>query len=305
MLASLLTAPLALVHPLPVGNHLWLTDSAVIAGASAAVAFRTRGGWAFLVVLLATVFWLAFVVTSGPRFGDPFASALLATFYVTLIVALAIATRRAGDQLDLVRAKAVAEATTAAVNEARRIERSRIESLVHDSVIVALLTYAQNGDGDAAAAEADKALRDIEQFDSIESPATDREPQRFVWELQALTTEVSADIRFSYKLAGGLAVPADVASAVIAATSEALRNSLRHAGGADVAREVHAEISDAGIAVTVLDAGCGFNPDSVSPARLGISAGIVGRMARIPGGSSLVSSTRGRGTTIAIRWVRS
>jgi len=305
MLACLLTAPIALVHALPLGNHLWLTDSAVIAGASAAVAFRTRGGWAFLIVLLGTVFWLSFVVTSGPRFGDPFASALLATFYVTLIVALAIATRRAGDQLDLVRAKAVAEATTAAVTEARRIERGRIESLVHDSVIVALLTYAQNGDDDAAAAEADKALRDMEQFDSVESQAIDREPQTFLWELQALTTEVSADIRFSYKLTGGLVVPSDVASAVVAATSEALRNSLRHAGGGDVAREVHAEITDTGIAVTVLDAGCGFNPDSVSPARLGISAGIVGRMARIPGGSSLVSSTRGRGTTIAIRWVRS
>ncbi len=303
MLACLLCAPLALVVPLPPGNHLWLTDCAVIAGASAAVAFRTRYGWIFLALLLATIFALAFTVTSEPRLGDPLESSLLATFYLSLIVALAIATRRAGDQLDLVRTRAVAEATEAAVTEARRLERGRIESLVHDSVIVALLTYARQGDDDAAAAEARKALRDIEQFESAET-ATARDPQTFLWELQSLTTEASADIRFSYKLTGGLEVPSDVASAVIAATSEALRNSLRHAGDSEVAREVHTEITDSGVAVTVLDAGDGFDPETVSRSRLGISTGIVGRMARVNGGTSIVSSIRGRGTTIAIRWER-
>lgn len=100
-------------------------------------------------------------------------------------------------------------------------------------------------------------------------------------------------------------IPAGVCTAIAEAYAEALRNSLRHAADdRPVSRQVRATIGADRVDVSLLDDGNGFDPAEVSPTRLGIRHGIVGRMTAIPGGSATVHSIADYGTTVMLRWVR-
>ncbi|MFW8745192.1 ATP-binding protein, partial [Mesorhizobium japonicum] len=120
--------------------------------------------------------------------------------------------------------------------------------------------------------------------------------------LQALTTELDAEIRFDYRADDEGRLPVAVAAAAAEAMSEAIRNSLRHAGTrGHVARQVSVEVSDGALRIVVLDDGCGFDPGAVAATRLGIRKSIVHRMTVVGGGAQVVSQP-GRGTTVGIEW---
>jgi signal transduction histidine kinase len=92
-----------------------------------------------------------------------------------------------------------------------------------------------------------------------------------------------------------LSVPVAVVDVLESATAEALRNSIIHAGD-DADRTVTLRIAAEGIRVTVLDDGCGFDPASVSPHRLGLAVSILARVRSLPGGAA------DAGTRVEIRW---
>ena len=93
---------------------------------------------------------------------------------------------------------------------------------------------------------------------------------------------------------------AAVAEALLTATEEALRNSLRHAGPANLT--VHVTVRDGGVEVNVLDDGVGFDPAAVPGERLGIAQSIEARMRDAAGGSAQVVSTPGVGTRVVLGW---
>jgi signal transduction histidine kinase len=133
---------------------------------------------------------------------------------------------------------------------------------------------------------------------------------------------------------GAPAVPAPVAAAVAHAVREALSNVATHAGTGEAWVEVSevvseaepgaeagaaeagaagpgAEASDAapsagamrrgGLQVIVRDAGAGFDPGRIDPARLGLRRSIVERIAD-QGGRVSVRSAPGEGTAVSMRW---
>lgn len=295
----------ALVTPLaaPAGSlgfDPWVNDVFVIGAAAAAAGLPVPAGIGYLVVTLVVLTGDAMLLAQ-PEIRE----VLLLhhgqnAFYAALFTALALASRRAGRMLDDAVRSAVADVSAAAAAEARRAQRRRVEALIHDRLIVALLTFGRGdptSDG-RASREASRALRAIEELEDP-APVGDPTVRELAWRLQGMTTELDARIRFDYATGVGR-VPARVAAAAAEAMSEAVRNSLRHAG-ARVSRQVSVDVDEKRVRVIVLDDGLGFEPSGVEPTRLGISEGILHRMALV-GGRAEVVSRLGRGTTVVLEW---
>jgi signal transduction histidine kinase len=94
-------------------------------------------------------------------------------------------------------------------------------------------------------------------------------------------------------------VPVSVALALVRAMREALVNVERHAGVTAVA--LHVTAGDGGVVVTVTDTGRGFDPGAVAGDRHGIRGSLIERMSAV-GGSAVVTSAPGAGTTVRLAW---
>jgi len=120
---------------------------------------------------------------------------------------------------------------------------------------------------------------------------------------------------------GGADIPPPVAGAIVYATREALANVAAHARtgeawvtitldagapgadppGADPPGSDTAGVWAGGVQVTVRDAGAGFDPARVDPARLGLRRSITERVADW-GGRVSVRSAPGQGTVVDMSW---
>lgn len=306
LLIAFATIPVAIGDArLPPGIGItWVAELAVIAGCAAAAVWPGRYVAVYCSLLIATIFVLAFLV-NAPVPGPPLGDAVRHMFFVPFFSCLAFATRRAGALLDRTISAAIYEAATSATEDARRTARQQLEMLLHDNIIVALLAYSTAGPSKSSVDAAQRALHSIESAMSGDTLGADRTARDLAWELQALTTNMDPDAEFGYRASGIRRIPAQTATALVEATSEALRNSLRHAPADRAAtRQVRVTADDHHVSVIVLDDGNGFDTSSVSPARLGIRKGIVGRMNGMAGGSASVSSRVGYGTTVSMRWTR-
>ncbi|HWH97932.1 MAG TPA: hypothetical protein VNS80_06155 [Pseudolysinimonas sp.] len=280
----------------------WLFGVSVIPCAAAAVAWRPAITWPYVticVVLLGINRWVA------AEYAIPdlaFQDALHTFLFDTVFTALALATYRAGRALDSAADAAIEETRATASAEARGRERNRVEALMHDTVLVALLASARGAHG--AATQASSALT---RLDSVRHTADPRrlDGTAWMWRLQSLTTDLAPGARFSYDrppttTVPTTTVPTDAAQAVLEAAAEALRNSVLHAGPSS--RAVHARVTADEIDVTVLDDGVGFDPAAVRPGRLGLTVSILERMRAVPGGRAAIVSNRGVGTRVSIGW---
>ena len=134
--------------------------------------------------------------------------------------------------------------------------------------------------------------------------------------IEAVVIEIRArGLAVDLEITGGVAakdggqeparVPGPVVAALASATREALANVAGHAGTGRAGVEVSVtpgEASGSGrIQVIVRDAGCGFDPDLVDPARLGVRRSITERVEDW-GGSAAVQSAPGQGTTVYLCW---
>lgn len=112
-------------------------------------------------------------------------------------------------------------------------------------------------------------------------------------------TGLDADVAIDVASVPG-EVPRGVVETVGAAAAEALRNSVRHAAGAE--RVVGVVVSPGLIEVSVEDRGPGFDADRVDEQRLGIRGSILERMRSLPGGAAVVESRPGSGTRVVVTW---
>lgn len=276
----------------------WLFAFSVIATASAAIAWRPAITWPYVVASVAalgldrhsaSILWIPDLAVQD---------ALHTLLFDAVFTALALATYRAGRALDRAADTAIADTRVAARTEARGRERTRVEALLHDSVLVALLASAR---GSARAEHEARAA--LAQLDDIERTVDDEQLPctTWMWRLQALTTDIAPAARFSHDgTTSDAPIRSDAAQAALEATAEALRNSVQHAASAS--RAVHARVTASELEVTVLDDGGGFDPREVRPGRLGVAVSIIERMNAIPGGWAAVVSQRGVGTRVSVGW---
>ncbi len=305
MLAVYLAIPLALgTTRVPVAFGLtWVAELEIIPACAAVLAWRLRGVLVYLVVWQTTMFSVAWLCCDDPLRGRAFGDALRQLFFITMFMCLAFALLRAGRLLDAAVDDAVRESRIAAGADARRAARGRVQMLVHDSIIVALLAYANGAGRERVQAEAAAALAQMRE--GLRDRRSQGTPQQVAWRLQALTTRMDPGVQFDYSFTGDDLIPGAVSAAFEEALAEALRNSLRHASdGAPVNRQVRVTVSAEGIDLVVLDDGAGFDPARIDATRLGVRQGIVHRMRSIEGGDAQVRSTRGYGTAVSLSWRR-
>jgi signal transduction histidine kinase len=91
-------------------------------------------------------------------------------------------------------------------------------------------------------------------------------------------------------------------SALVLAAREAMTNAAKFAGVDEI--DVYAEVTDDVVSVFVRDRGAGFDRTRVKKTRRGLVESIEGRMERVGGSSSIVSSP-GNGTEVELRVPRS
>jgi signal transduction histidine kinase len=86
--------------------------------------------------------------------------------------------------------------------------------------------------------------------------------------------------------------------ALVLAAREAMANAARHAGVDEIS--VFLDAADEGVSLYVRDRGAGFDPEAVPADRRGVAESIHGRMERV-GGSATIVSTTGEGTEVELR----
>lgn len=186
------------------------------------------------------------------------------------------------------------------VERAERIrtqERADFAARVHDSVLQTLALIQRNPDDPRRVATL--ARRQERELRALLYP--DREPAEggtLADAVEAAAAEIEElhGVRVDVVRTGD--APLDERTRVLVlAAREAMTNAAKHSGVDDVS--VFMEASDARIALYVRDRGAGFDPAAIAADRRGISDSIRGRMERVGGTATIVSSP-GDGTDVEL-----
>jgi signal transduction histidine kinase len=102
---------------------------------------------------------------------------------------------------------------------------------------------------------------------------------------------------------GQRSIPAAVGEAIVAAATQAMVNSVQHAGESPRIKRWIAikALRPGGIEVEVGDTGAGFDTQSVPTERLGVRVSIIERIGNAGGVARIVSSP-GRGAVVTVSW---
>lgn len=228
---------------------------------------------------------------------------------LALVICLTIGIlRQAAVRLDEAADEAIRHYTLAASATALSRERLRLDGLLHDSVMAALLTAANArsiDEYDASSLLARDALERLELYETGSESSSFETVTELVARIRFTVDDGDSDLKVSVTCDSPTKVtlPPAVARALFEATTEAVRNTTRHSGaehcGVNVVARKHFDTNR--ILVQIKDNGSGFDETSVSDRRLGIRVSIIGRL-RSVGGSGKVRSTPGAGTEVDLEW---
>jgi signal transduction histidine kinase len=283
-----------------------------------------------LAVLLGLVpeaaYWASAAVTPpGPAQGDaPVVSSVLLVVVLVIHWAGRTMLYRRAAQADRGFAAADSEAHDQYVVLSRNVERREHERLLHDTVLNTLTAISRGSSGAMVVARCRHDIALLEH--ALADPAGAAEPAApggatLVADVETVVGEMRArGLRITLEVAGtaGPDIPAHVAGAIVHATREALANVAAHAGtgeawvtitlgpgtlapGAPGAPDAPDAGTGGGFQVTVRDAGLGFDPARVDPARLGLRRSITERVTDW-GGHVSVRSAPGLGTVVDMSW---
>ena len=218
----------------------------------------------------------------------------------------------------------------------RTIERREHERLLHDTMLNTLTAISRGSSGPAVVARCSQDIALLEH--ALAAPSDPADPAgpggaRLVADVEAVASEMRArGLRVHLQVAGrdpGPDIPVPVAGAIVHATREALANVAAHAGTGEAWVTITlgpgsldpgtlgpgtlgpgtldpgtldpGTLGPGSLDVTVRDAGAGFDPARVEPARLGLRCSITERVADW-GGRVSVRSSPGQGTLVSMSW---
>lgn len=295
----------AMMAPLPAGVAPWPVEVTALATVPAAIAWRPITAWAYLVANSVIIAPLRYFAGGQVDLSVPLQYSFFTLTFAAIFTALAMVAMRNGYALD--RAIEIARGTSAraAAAASRAQEQARLDALVHDNVMATLFYASRGGLDDSVRKQAQKTLTQLEQLRGGRDQVT--EPvgvDDFVARIRSVVLDASPDITFSTNGGRSSPIPFEVAAAFAEATSEAVRNSLQHAGsGSAITRSATIAFTERTLRVIVRDDGRGFDTRDIPPHRLGILVSIRGRLATIRGGNGRVESRRGLGTVVTLSWV--
>jgi signal transduction histidine kinase len=272
-----------------------------LTGMAAAAVWRPRWTFAVLIVAVTAAATINHEVRAPANNGELLPELAFSFAFCIVPVAAGIMGIRTAGVLDRTRNKAFADAAQTGAVRARADERRRFDELTHDSVMSTLLAAAREGSSKALAQQASRTLDAIDDMQSGADDNQDLTAAQSIAVVQAVVAAVDPGLRLTVDdRSEGATFPAGVVRTLASATSEALRNSVLHAG-TEATRTVDVTIGPE-LRIDITDDGPGFDPSAVPPHRLGIAVSIHGRLAQLPGGTSSVESRPGHGTRVNVSW---
>ncbi|WP_160141093.1 MULTISPECIES: sensor histidine kinase [Cryobacterium] len=309
-LGALIAWPLLMINPNQVlDGKPWLWYMCTIATACAAVAFPLA--WAAVYTLAVPVVYG--VIRSQPSGGgaDVLLSSLDAVYAILLgevILIIIFMLRQTAGAVDAAQTNALHQYANAVRQHATEVERVQVDSIVHDSVLATFLAAAAAGGPKAselASGMAADALNRLNEAALV--PAGDDSLVPFgelAAQIRAAAERFPVPFAVTECQIESLRLPVHASEAILAASVQAMVNSVQHAGTAEFTPDRTLTLSanaQGGCTVTIADSGVGFDPAAVPAERLGLRISIQDRVASA-GGSVAVCSEIGRGTTITIEW---
>ncbi|HEU4464969.1 MAG TPA: ATP-binding protein [Agromyces sp.] len=291
------------------GEAPWLYVLCTVATTAAVIGLPTVPAAAYTVAVPA-VYGMVRLSPSGGG-AEPLL-AVLDTLYAVILgsVTLIIITmlRQAAEAVDAAQEAALQRYDLVARQHANEIERVKVDSLVHDSVLTTLLSAAaarSEPERALASRMAADALRRLDEA-AVEVPgATDRaDLSVLARRLRSAVTGFSAPFIVHVVDTSGVELPVEAVDALSSAALQAMVNSVQHADGpvGRVRRELEIRgVGAGGCVIEISDNGRGFGPEEVPLSRLGLRVSIEERVANA-GGSARIESAPGRGTRVTLAW---
>jgi signal transduction histidine kinase len=274
-------------------------------GASMAMGLLLPRWWAWAYMAAVPAVW--FVLLQTPLGGEAdLAKAAQDASFVTLfpaaLVTLTHLLRNSARNVDEATDKAAQASAERARIDAIERERSRVDALVHDSVLTTLIVSARAQSKSEKEAALDLAQKAI---DKLKAAADDNliGTISVLSFSQALTQAIERQepgIDISFSGASGKTLPIEVASALTDATTQAVANSIQHAGRS-ATRLVRIKATKKELKIVVSDNGIGFRVARIAKNRLGLRLSIIQRVENI-GGRVFINTQPGSGTAIILEW---
>lgn len=216
---------------------------------------------------------------------------------------MAAAARWQAAKTDFANQDLIASGVKSAQSQAVELEQSRLDALVHDSVLTTLLvaSKAQTPEEISLAREsATEAIRRLDSDNASMKPTTDITQVSFFEALQNRIHEVHPSFEVSLQQTNNSLLPELVSEALTEATLQAVDNSTKH-GGSSAKRSVLLQSQGKGLKIVVSDTGKGFRASKIPKDRLGIQLSIIGRVKSV-GGRVFIRSEPGKGTDVVLEW---
>ncbi|WP_156887541.1 sensor histidine kinase [Propionicicella superfundia] len=279
----------------------------VIGIAVIALAWAGRETWVTMVVTPAAALAWGFLRLdqSGGAVG-----VLLATQESLVLLAQAVGWslalgvgHRAAEQLDASTDRAAAIAEQTAIRASMRREQRILDALLHDRVMTTLAAAGRGTISTDRIAEMAAGARDALRSYDNGDPAEQLTGPETVELITRLVADASVNATVHVTCEPGVSVPHHVGLALARAAQEGVRNAVRHASAAHIAVTgvVGGDERTVEVRLTVSDDGVGFDPSEVPERRLGVRLAVQERMNSV-GGSAVVTSRPGEGTTVRLTW---
>ena len=305
-LALIATWPLHfdLTQGTPAGFQPWIWWPLGISAVAAGTTFRFGIGVVYLAFM--TICWPILKVSGFGGSGQlllGLQETLHLFVFSAVLIALVLALRWEAGKTDAANQVAIASAVESARVDAAGIEQSRLDALVHDSVLTTLLVAAQaetDQQRSLAAKSATDAIARLKSARSEEFASTQITLASFFHALELRINQVTPEFKVSLTRMSDLPISSHIAVALTEATLQAVDNSLKHAGKA-TERMVRLKGEQSGLKIVISDNGKGFRPSQVAKDRIGIASSIVSRT-KNAGGRVFINSSPGSGTNVVIEW---
>ena len=289
---------------LPESFKPWIWWLLGIASVAAGASFRFWVGVAYIFVV--PIIWILVRVSASGGSGE-LVLAIQDSLHLFVLAAiattLAAAVRWQAAKTDFANQDLIASGVRSAQSQALELEQSRLDALVHDSVLTTLLVASKAqtpAEISLAKASAVEAIRKLDLDNSSTEKAASITQVSFFEALRNRINEFHPSFKVVLQQTNNSLIPELVSEALTEAALQAVDNSAKHGGGY-AKRSVLLQSQGKGLKIVVSDNGKGFRPSRVRKDRLGIQISIIGRVKAV-GGRVFVRSEPGKGTDVVLEW---
>ena len=289
---------------LPDSFKPWIWWLLGIAAVSAGISYQFWLGVVYIVVV--SLGWIALRVSPSGGSGElllAIQDSLHLFVLAAIATVMAAAVRWQAAKTDFANEELIASGIKSAQSQALELEQSRLDALVHDSVLTTLLVASKAQTPEEihlARDSATEALRKLDLDNASAKIGSAITQVSFFEALRNRIREVYPSFEVSLQQTNNSLLPQLVSEALTEAALQAVDNSTKHGGGS-AKRSVSLQSQGKGLKIVISDTGKGFRPSKIPKDRLGIQLSIIGRVKSV-GGRVFIRSEPGKGTDVVLEW---